>query len=74
MLPKKQSPKQLQKSIDDFNAKYKIGDDVKVKLDTKETIVAKVKYAATILGGHTAVGWFEHPDISGCYSLSAVVK
>lgn len=74
MLPKKKSPKQLQKAIDDFNAKYKVGDDVKVKLDTKETIVAKVEYPATILGGHTAVGWFQHPDISGCYSLSAVVQ
>lgn len=74
MLPKKKSINQLQKEIESFNAKYKVGDDVKVRLDNKETIVAKVEYPATILGGHTAVGWFNHPDISGCYSLSSVVK
>lgn len=71
---KQKSLKQLQKEVDAFNAKYKVGDDVKVKLDTNEIIVVKVEYPATILGGHSSVGWFQHPDISGCYSLSAVVN
>ena len=61
---------QLEKEVNDFNAKYKVGDRVNVLLDGGETIKATVKHNATILGGHTSVGWFN--EISGCYNLDRV--
>lgn len=62
--------KKLQAEIDAFNLKFKVGDPVKVKLDSGEVKETTVKHEATILGGHTAVGWFN--GISGCYSLKSV--
>ena len=69
-LPKQKSLKQLQKEVDDFNSTYAVGCKVDLKLDSGETIAATIKDKATILGGHSAVGWFE--EVSGCYSLSCV--
>ena len=66
----KKSLKQLLKEVDDFNAKHKVGDKVKLTMDNNEVKEVTIKYKATILGGHSAVGWFE--EISGCYSLDRV--
>lgn len=61
---------ELQKQVDDFNAKYKIGNTVKISGANDIVKYVTVKHEATILGGHSAVGWFE--EISGCYSLDKV--
>lgn len=56
-----------QKMVDDWNNKYKPGQRVKVKMDDGTFIETQTICEATLLGGHTAVGWFK--DIRGCYSL-----
>jgi hypothetical protein len=58
--------------VEAFNAKYKIGDKVMIKFDNGELRAVTVKHEATILGGHSAVGWFR--ELSGCYLLSRVVE
>ncbi len=68
MKPKSQ--KQLQEQIDKFNGTYGIGCKVDIKLDSEEIKSVTVSDKATILGGHSAVGWFK--EISGCYSLDRV--
>lgn len=67
----KQKPlEELQKQVDLFNGTYGIGCKVDIKLDSGEIQSVTVEHEATILGGHSAVGWFE--EISGCYSLDRV--
>lgn len=72
MFPKQKSQRQLQSEVDKFNEVHKIGDKVKLKLDLGEEREVIIRHQATILGGHTAVGWFE--GISGCYALSSVIN
>ena len=64
------SQAQLSLQVYNFNKQYSVGDRVKVEMDNGEVKVCTVKSEATILGGHSAVGWFE--EISGCYSLDRV--
>lgn len=73
MIPKRKTQAELQKQIDTFNATHAVGSIVTVKLDDGQTLDVEVEYPATILGGHTAVGWFKHPEISGAYALDRVV-
>jgi hypothetical protein len=59
------SKSQLEKQVNKFNEKYKVGDTV--------VIAGKwltVKSPASVLSGHSAVGWFK--EISGCYSIDNV--
>lgn len=65
------SKHELEKEINDFNAKYKIGQKVELKKDSGEIVEVTIKHEATILGGHTAVGWFD--EISGAFLLSRVI-
>lgn len=67
MIPTK---KQLELEVANFNLKYNIGDKVKIQNDAGEIKEVTVKSPASILGGHTSVGWFE--EISGCYDLERV--
>lgn len=63
--------KKEQKKVDDFNSKVKVGDSVqaqKTKSSVFETVT--VKHEATILGGHTAVCWFN--EFSGCHNMEFV--
>ncbi len=69
MKPKSQ--KQLQQQVDKFNAAYGIGSKVNLKKDDGSIVPVTVADKASILGGHSAVGWFE--EISGCYSLDRVM-
>jgi hypothetical protein len=63
--------KKLQQQVGRFNNTYSIGD--KVNLKTPEGIkLVTVKEKATILYGHSAVGWFN--EVSGCYSLKFVIN
>lgn len=71
-MAQQKSLKKLQQEVDEFNAKHEVGSKVRVKLDSGEIIETTISNKATILGGHSAVGWFE--EISGCYSLDRVLK
>ena len=59
------SKAQLEKQVLKFNQKYTIGDTVGINSKT-----LTVSAPASILGGHSAVGWFK--EISGCYSIDNV--
>lgn len=65
---RKPNLKKLQKEVDTFNAKCPVGSKVIVTKDLGEEVHTTVTHEATILGGHTAVGWFD--GIVGCYLLS----
>jgi hypothetical protein len=61
-----------QKLVDDFNAKYNPGDPCKLKKDGGEIQDVTVRAPATLMGGHTAMGWFK--EISRAYMLERVVN
>lgn len=69
---KQKSLEQLQSQVDEFNSTYKVGDTLLLEKDSGEKQTVTVRNLATILGGHSAMGWFE--EISGCYSLDRVCK
>ena len=70
--PKRKSLKTLEAEVERFNATHKVGDMVDLSHDDGTVKRVQIKHEATILGGHTAVGWFH--EISGCYSLDKVLK
>ncbi len=70
MRPKPKSQKQLELEVENFNLKYKVGDKVLLQTDSGEIKEVTVKSEASIMGGHSSVGWFE--EISGCYQLDRV--
>lgn len=72
MTPQKKSLETLQQEVDAFNLKYPVGSKLKLKLDFGGAIEVVVRNEASILGGHSAVTWFE--GIAGCYSLDKVVE
>lgn len=57
--------------VDLFNAKYKIGDTVVLRKDSGK-VKTKVTGEAFLLGGHTAVAFFE--EIPGCYAIGNRVE
>jgi hypothetical protein len=61
---------QLKEQVDVFNKKYNRGDVVSLRLDNGTLQKVTVTHPATIIGGHSAVGWFE--EINGCYLLERV--
>ena len=63
----KKLQQQEQKKVDNWNAKYPVGQKVIVTIDNGDKIETVTTNQATLLGGHTAVGWFK--DIRGAYSL-----
>lgn len=69
--PKQKSIATLQRQIDLFNSKHKVGDTLQARHDEHQPwIDVTVRHAATILGGHSAVGWFH--ELVGCHSLDFV--
>lgn len=69
-MKKQKSQKELQAQIDKFNSTYGIGCKVDIQKDDGSIICVTVANKATIMGGHSAVGWFQ--EIRGCYSLDRV--
>lgn len=63
-------PKDQQRAVDDWNARYSVGQAVAVKRDTGEVVYTTTRSAAELLSGHSAVIWLE--GIGGCYLLSRV--
>lgn len=70
MAYKKPNLKKLQKTCDDWNAKYPVGTAVVLKADGGQNVATKTRSEASILSGHSAVIWLE--GISGCYLLDRV--
>jgi hypothetical protein len=70
MRPKQKSLKTLEREVSEFNTKHKVGDRVNLLLDSGELREVEIYNEATILGNHSAVGWFK--GVSGCYPLSSV--
>lgn len=62
--------KNQQKLVNDWNKKYPVGQKVMVLKDDGSEVKTITTHEATMLGGHTAVGWFK--DIKGCYALQRV--
>lgn len=67
---KKTSKKELQKQVDQFNSTYGIGCRVYLKQGDGKVIPVTIKSQASILGGHTAVAWFN--EVASCYSIDSV--
>ncbi|HEY6950146.1 MAG TPA: hypothetical protein VI146_06010 [Nitrososphaeraceae archaeon] len=66
----RRNQKELQKKVDEFNIKYPVGTDVYLTKDNGEIMQTKVKYPASVMGNHSAIGWFE--NVIGCYSLDRI--
>lgn len=62
---------QLQKIVNDFNAKYPVGTKVILRKDSGE-VETEVAAVARILSGHSAVAWFA--GVTGCYSVEGRVR
>lgn len=63
--------KKLQKIVDSFNAKFPVGSPVVLRKDSG-IVETTVRAPAEILGGHSAVGWFD--GIVGCYAIDGRVS
>jgi hypothetical protein len=68
---RKPNQDQLQKIVNDFNAKYPVGTKVILRKDSGE-VETEVTAPARILSGHSAVAWFE--GVSGAYSINGRVR
>lgn len=64
---KKANREKHERLVAEWNAKYLVGQPVIVTKDDGDEIVTKTLHEATLLGGHTAVCWFE--GITGAYLL-----
>jgi hypothetical protein len=60
----------LQRLVDDFNRRFPVGTPVVLRKDSGP-VETTVRAAAQILGGHSAVAWFE--GVSGCYDVEGRV-
>lgn len=67
---RKPNQKALKKQVEEFNSTYAIGCAVDLTLDNGFVFKTKVKEKAILLGGHSAVAWFE--NVVGCYAISKV--
>ena len=59
----------LQRLVDDFNGRFPVGTPVMLRKDSGP-VQTTVQAAGQILGGHSAVAWFE--GVSGCYDVGCV--
>lgn len=65
------SQQQLENKVAQFNATYKVGDEVEVlkRANGDETFIDTIKHEATIMGGHTAMTWLKE---KGSYDVTFV--
>ncbi len=69
---RKELERKLQLEVDKFNTKHPVGSKVSIKKDNGGIQEVTVSYAATVLMGHTSVGYFK--EITGCYELDRVIE
>lgn len=67
---KQPSIKTLSNLVEQFNTDYSIGDKVLIVKDSGSTETMTVKSKAYVLGGHSAMVFFE--EMSGCYDITRV--
>ena len=65
-LPKRKSVRELQRIVDKFNERFPVGTKLVLRKDSGE-VETEVRAPAEVMGGHSAVGWFE--GVSGAYSI-----
>ncbi len=68
--PMMRPPTHLKARVDDWNAKWPVGTDVRFRKDSGEIVLTKTRTKAEVLSGHSAVIWLE--GVSGCYDLARV--
>lgn len=68
--PGPKSASELQAQVDDFNARYPVGQRVTLRNDRGEGVTTVTRAAAEVLSGHSAVIWLD--GISGCYLLDRI--
>ena len=61
----------MESKISAFNENHPVGSTVFVIKDNGDKVKTTVKHPACIMGGHTAVAWFD--GIIGAYALARVV-
>ncbi len=61
----------LLKIVNEFNSRYPVGTAVILRKDFGE-VATKVRGVAVVLGGHSAVAFFE--GLSGCYAIEGRVR
>lgn len=49
----------LEKQMNDFNKKFKVGEEVNVLTDSKGTQKDVIVHEATIMGDHTCMAWLK---------------
>lgn len=64
------SPLMMQALVNEFNRRVPIGSKVQVRTDRDGIRECTVKYAASIMGGHTPVAWLTE---LGAYALDRVL-
>lgn len=62
--------KQLQAMVDDWNARFPVGTEVKMIKDSGDIVRTKTRSNAAVMGGHSAVIWLD--GVAGCYLLKRV--
>ena len=72
MRPEPKSAEQLQKAVKDFNRDFPVGTPVILRKDFGKEVKTKVAGIAFVLGGHSAMAFFE--GVSGCYSIDGRVR
>ncbi len=70
MKNKDKKLKDLNALCEKFNNTFKTGDKCKIENDEGRIEIVTVKAPASVIGGHSSVGWFD--EISGCYDLTRV--
>lgn len=70
MMARLNDKKGAQRQVDQWNARFPVGQAVTVRRDNGEGVSTKTTSAAELLSGHSAVIWLE--GVSGCYLLSRV--
>lgn len=71
MVGKRPNQRKLQQLVDDFNRLFPVGTEVMLRKDT-ERVRTTVTHPAEILGGHSAVAWFD--GVRGCYAIDGRVS
>lgn len=64
------NPRDEQHKCDQWNRANKIGQPVRIRLDSGQVLDTATRSEATMLGGHTAVIWVH--DVAGAYALDRV--
>ena len=69
-MNQKTAQKKAQRAVDDWNAKYPVGQKVMVHRDNGVDFPTITRSEAQVLSGHSPVVWIE--GIAGCYHLDFV--